>query len=55
VQPLTIHRVTELDLQVAPRTWPFAEARRAEISAHFAAQQREPGLLLELEPLQAPG
>jgi 8-oxo-dGTP pyrophosphatase MutT (NUDIX family) len=40
VQPLTIHRVTELDLQVAPRTWPFAEARRAEISAHFAAQQR---------------
>src|SRR5215510_3465442 len=41
VKPLVIHRVTELDLQVAPRTWPFAEARRAEISAHFAAQQRE--------------
>jgi len=41
VKPLVIHRVTELDLQVAPRIWPFAEARRAEISAHFAAQQRE--------------
>ena len=41
MQPLTIHRVTELDLQVAPRNWPFAETRRAEISAHFAAQQRE--------------
>jgi hypothetical protein len=41
VKPLVIHRVTELDLQVAPRAWPFAEARRAEISAHFAAQQRE--------------
>lgn len=36
----SIHRVTELDLQVAPRNWPFAEAKRAEISAHFAAQQR---------------
>lgn len=41
MQPLPIHRVTELDLQVAPRSWPFAEARRAEIAAHFAAQQRE--------------
>jgi hypothetical protein len=41
VSQLVIHRVTELDLQVAPRTWPFAETRRAEISAHFAAQQRE--------------
>ena len=40
MQKLAIHRVTELDLRVAPRTWPFAEARRAEISAHFAAQQR---------------
>jgi len=40
VEPLPIHRVTELDLPVAPRRWPFAEARRAEISAHFAEQQR---------------
>lgn len=40
MQPLRIHRVTELDLSVAPRSWPFAEAKRAEISAHFAEQQR---------------
>ena len=40
MQPLSIHRVTELDLEVAERAWPFAEARRAEISAHFAVQQR---------------
>ena len=40
MEPLSIHRVTELDLQVAPRSWPFAEAKRAEISAHFADQQR---------------
>jgi 8-oxo-dGTP pyrophosphatase MutT (NUDIX family) len=41
VEALTIHRVTELDLQVVTRTWPFAEARRAEIDAHFAAEQRK--------------
>jgi hypothetical protein len=41
VEPLTIHRVTELDLQVVTRTWTFAEARRAEIDAHFAAEQRK--------------
>ena len=41
MEPLTIHRVTELDLLVAPRPWPFAEARREEIAAHFAARQRE--------------
>jgi 8-oxo-dGTP pyrophosphatase MutT (NUDIX family) len=41
VESLSIHRVTELDLSVTARTWPFAEARRAEISAHFAAQQRQ--------------
>jgi 8-oxo-dGTP pyrophosphatase MutT (NUDIX family) len=41
VEPLTIHRVTELDLKVAPRTWPFAEARRGAIAAHFAARKRE--------------
>lgn len=40
MQRLAIHRVTELDLPVAPRKWPFAEAKRAEISAHFAEQQR---------------
>ena len=36
-----IHRVTTLDLSVQPWSWPFAEARRAEISAHFAAKQAE--------------
>ena len=41
MKPLSIHRVTELDLSVRARTWPFAEERRAEISAHFAAQQRQ--------------
>jgi hypothetical protein len=34
-----IHRVTTLDLKLRPRPWPFAEARRAEIDAHFARQK----------------
>jgi len=36
-----IHRVTTLDLDVQPWSWPFAQARGAEISAHFAGKQRE--------------
>jgi 8-oxo-dGTP pyrophosphatase MutT (NUDIX family) len=36
-----IHRVTTLELAFKPRPWPFAEARRADIEAHFALQQRE--------------
>jgi 8-oxo-dGTP pyrophosphatase MutT (NUDIX family) len=36
-----IHRVTTLDLRLQPRPWPFADARRAEIDAHFARQQAE--------------
>jgi hypothetical protein len=36
-----IHRVTALDLTVRPTPWPFAQTRRADIDAHFAAQQRE--------------
>ena len=36
-----IHRVTTLDLDVEPWSWPFAIERGAEISAHFAGQQRE--------------
>ncbi|HYI28616.1 MAG TPA: NUDIX hydrolase [Bradyrhizobium sp.] len=36
-----IHRVTTLDLGVEPWSWPFAIERGAEISAHFAGQQRE--------------
>jgi 8-oxo-dGTP pyrophosphatase MutT (NUDIX family) len=39
--PPVIHRVTTLDLGFTPWRWPFAEQRRAEISAHFAAKQRE--------------
>jgi 8-oxo-dGTP pyrophosphatase MutT (NUDIX family) len=37
---LTIHRVAQLDLRLQPKPWMFAELRRAEINAHFAALQR---------------
>jgi hypothetical protein len=36
-----IHRVSVLDLAVEAWAWPFAQAQRAEILAHFARQQRE--------------
>src|SRR6516165_3411088 len=36
-----IHRVETLDLSVAPWSWPFAQARREEIAAHFAEKQRD--------------
>jgi 8-oxo-dGTP pyrophosphatase MutT (NUDIX family) len=36
-----IHRVTALDLWLRRRPWPFAEARRADIDAHFALKQSE--------------
>jgi 8-oxo-dGTP pyrophosphatase MutT (NUDIX family) len=39
--PASIHRVTTLELRVRPWAWPFAEARRADIAAHFAQKQRE--------------
>lgn len=39
--PAVIHRVTALDLSFAPAPWPFADERRAEIDAHFAARQSE--------------
>jgi hypothetical protein len=39
--PPVIHRVTTLDLRLQPWSWPFAEARRADIDAHFALKQRE--------------
>ena len=35
-----IHRIATLDLRVTPHGWPFAEARRGEILAHFAEAQR---------------
>jgi 8-oxo-dGTP pyrophosphatase MutT (NUDIX family) len=40
-RPPVIHRVSTLDLAVEAWAWPFAQARRAEIDAHFAEQQRE--------------
>jgi 8-oxo-dGTP pyrophosphatase MutT (NUDIX family) len=39
-QPV-IHRVTTLDLAVQQWSWPFAEQRRAEISAHFELMRRQ--------------
>ncbi|MGJ5181762.1 NUDIX hydrolase [Bradyrhizobium oligotrophicum] len=42
---VVIHRVTTLDLEVERWDWPFANQRRDEIAAHFAAQQHDkPGL-----------
>jgi 8-oxo-dGTP pyrophosphatase MutT (NUDIX family) len=38
---LRIHRVTTLDLALQPWSWPFAQTRRAEISAHFADRWRD--------------
>lgn len=36
-----IHRITTLDLRLAPWRWPFAEHRRPEIDAHFAKARAE--------------
>lgn len=36
-----IHRATTLDLEVRRWSWPFAQARSAEISAYFDGMQRE--------------
>lgn len=36
-----IRRVTTLELSFRPEPWPFADRRRADIDAHFAAAQRE--------------
>ena len=41
IRPAVIHRVSTLDLAVEAWAWPFAQARRAEIDAYFADQQRE--------------
>jgi len=40
VTAYAIHRVTRLDLTVVPWRWPFAEARRDEIDAHFTELRR---------------
>ena len=39
--PAVIHRVTALYLPVRTEPWPFAQARRVEIDAHFASEQRK--------------
>lgn len=36
-----MHRISTLDLAVKPWAWPFADARREDIAAYFAGQQRE--------------
>ncbi|RYX86867.1 MAG: NUDIX hydrolase [Bradyrhizobiaceae bacterium] len=36
-----IHRIAQLDLVRGDWHWPFADQRRAEIDAHFAAQRAE--------------
>jgi len=36
-----IHRIATLELKVKPFAWPFAQARRGEIDAHFAEKRRE--------------
>ncbi|HMM93113.1 NUDIX hydrolase [Bradyrhizobium sp.] len=41
MKPWDILRVRALDFPVEAWQWPFAEARRAEIDAHFAEKQRE--------------
>ncbi|NOJ43583.1 NUDIX hydrolase [Bradyrhizobium australiense] len=41
MRPPAIHRVSTLDLTVEAWAWPFADARRADIDAHFADRQRE--------------
>jgi 8-oxo-dGTP pyrophosphatase MutT (NUDIX family) len=40
VTPIAIRRVTRLDLRFVPWPWPFAERRRDEIDAHFAALRK---------------
>src|SRR5205807_1678878 len=39
--PFPIVRLARAELRFAPRPWPFALARRAEIDAHFAGLSRD--------------
>ncbi|MBB1090721.1 NUDIX hydrolase [Rhodopseudomonas palustris] len=39
--PVTIHRVTHLDLWVGDYVWPFTERHRSKIDGYFAARQLE--------------
>ncbi|HEX2655899.1 MAG TPA: NUDIX hydrolase [Xanthobacteraceae bacterium] len=38
---ISITPVQRLDLHFAPKQWPFAQARRAEIDAHFKSMQQQ--------------
>jgi 8-oxo-dGTP pyrophosphatase MutT (NUDIX family) len=38
---LSVIAIDHIDIAFAPRGWPFADARRAEIDAHFAARRVE--------------
>ena len=40
-RPPVIHRVSTLDLAVEAWAWPFAQARRADIDAHFELKRHE--------------
>ena len=56
-----IHRVAALDLRFEPWTWPFADTRGAEITAHFTELQRKKPavwngrILLARDPVFAQG
>jgi 8-oxo-dGTP pyrophosphatase MutT (NUDIX family) len=39
--PFPVVRIERAELRFAPRPWPFAQARRAEIDAHFAGLRRD--------------
>lgn len=39
--PFPVVRIERAELQFSPRPWPFADARRAEIDAHFAGLRRD--------------
>jgi hypothetical protein len=39
--PFPVVRLARAELRFAPRPWPFAQARRAEIDAHFAGLSRD--------------
>jgi 8-oxo-dGTP pyrophosphatase MutT (NUDIX family) len=41
VTPINVIEVDRLELAFAPRPWPFAEERRAEIDAYFADLRRQ--------------
>jgi 8-oxo-dGTP pyrophosphatase MutT (NUDIX family) len=51
VTDVRVVRIEQLDLELAPRPWPFAQSRRAEIDAHFARRKAERPALFNGEVL----